>query len=421
MSNGLGTINMNRLRNICRFGLVSLAALIFSCQPSHPFSIDIKKINPRVLVLNFLDVNITAVKSGSGIILIDTNRSPHLMAELKKIIEKEFGLKNFRYVINTHGHSDHSGGNQLFPDSVIIAQENCPEYMRQIPADYIYGLWYPRQHLTELTAQLGEFAKGSPEYQKLQAEIKARQILLEDLESDYKVTVPAKTFRDSLVIPAGDLTIKLWYVGNAHTNHDIVVFIPEENLALTGDLFNDRNSFGFPINKMIDSERLIQVIDKVLLESNEELVIIPGHDELLAFNDLLHLRDLLQERSSEFDERNSAAATLEKMIGKKGLETAIKICRESLVEATDEYYCSEEEFNILSNRLLGSGKTTAGLEVSKLAIEIFPDSPLAYDNLGGAYIRNGEIQLAIESYERSLQLAPYNRNAAEILKILHKK
>ncbi|OGB63242.1 MAG: hypothetical protein A2Y94_07610 [Caldithrix sp. RBG_13_44_9] len=238
--------------------------IIFSCQTKLPFSIEIKRVNPRVMVLNFLDVNVTAVKCKSGIILIDSNRSPRLMDELKQIIEKEFGRTDFRYVINTHGHSDHSGGNQLFPDSIIIAQENCPEYMHQNPANAIYGLWYPRNHLTELTTQLGEVAKGSPEYQKLQAEIKARQILLEDLESSYQVTVPSKTFRDSLIIETGGLTLKMLYVGNAHTNHDIVVFIPEEKLVVTGDLFNDYNSFGFPINKMVDAERLVSVIDVIL-------------------------------------------------------------------------------------------------------------------------------------------------------------
>ena len=409
---------MNRSRYICELVFSVLVSLFFFCQSQQPFSINIMRISPRVMVLNLLEVNVTAINSRSGIILIDTNRSPRLMAVLKKIIEKEFGQSDFRYVISTHGHSDHSGGNQLFPDSIIIAQQNCPEYVCQNPANSSYGLWYPRNHLTELTTQLGGMKKGSPGYQKLQAEINARQILLEDLENGYRVTVPEKTFRDSLIIETAGLTLKLLYVGNAHTNHDIVVFIPEAKLVVTGDLFNDQNSFGFSINKMVDAERLIRVIDKIFQENREELLIIPGHDELLTSNDLFNLRNLLQERYSEFADRNSAAVTLEKMIEENGMEFALKNGRKLLHETERDYYWSEDELSILQQRLQGSGKIAAGLEVCKLAVEAFPNSALAYDNLGGAYIRTGEIQLAIESYDRSLHLAPYNRNAEEILKIL---
>ncbi|OGB63241.1 MAG: hypothetical protein A2Y94_07605 [Caldithrix sp. RBG_13_44_9] len=150
-------------------------------------------------------------------------------------------------------------------------------------------------------------------------------------------------------------------------------------------------------------------------------MIIPGHDNLLSSGDLLNLRNLLQERSNEFSGRNSAAAFLEKMIEEKGLKSAVISSRESFVRADREYYWSEEEFNILRQRLQGSGKMFAGLEVCKLAVDVFPNSALTYDNLGGAYIRNGELKLAIESYERSLKLSPFNRNAEEILKILHQQ
>ena len=410
---------MNRSGCICELIFSVLISLFFSCQSQQPLSINIMRVSPRVIVLNLLGVNVTAINSQSGIILIDTNRSPRLMAELKKIIEKEFSQSDFQYVINTHGHSDHSGGNQLFPDSVIIAQQNCPEYMRQNSANTIYGLWYPRNHLTELITQLGEVAKGSSDYQKLQAEINARQILLEDLENGYRVTVPGKTFRDSLIMVTAGLTLKMLYVGNAHTNHDIVVFIPEVKLLFTGDLFNDRDSFSFAVNKMVDAERLMLIIDRILREIPEGLIIVPGHDDFLSSVDLHALRDQLQEQYSEFADRNSATVTLEKMIEENGLEFALKNGRKLLREKESDYYWSEDELNTLGQRLQGKGKIAAGLEVCKLAVEAFPNSALAYDNLGRAYIRTGEIQLAIESYERSLHLAPYNRNAEEILKILH--
>jgi tetratricopeptide (TPR) repeat protein len=56
------------------------------------------------------------------------------------------------------------------------------------------------------------------------------------------------------------------------------------------------------------------------------------------------------------------------------------------------------------------------IEVFKLNVEMYPDAFNTYDSLGEAYMVKGEKELAIENFERSLELNPANTNAVEMLK-----
>jgi len=77
-----------------------------------------------VIVLDCLSVNVTAIASDSGIVVIDTNRSYGVMQRLRRVIEEEFGRKDFIYVVNTHGDPDHSSGNQVFPSVPLVAHQD---------------------------------------------------------------------------------------------------------------------------------------------------------------------------------------------------------------------------------------------------------------------------------------------------------
>ena len=90
-------------------------------------------------------------------------------------------------------------------------------------------------------------------------------------------------------------------------------------------------------------------------------------------------------------------------------------------EPNDGYYYSESEFNILGHRMLWQGLNDRAIEVFKVMVKEFPESALAYDNLGEAYFKKGETKLAIENYEKSLEIFPENRNAIEILKIIRRQ
>jgi cyclase len=243
------------------------------------------RINDRVVTFDYLDVNVTAIKSRNGIIVIDTHRSPATMVNIMKLIEKEFGRNDFKYILNTHGDYDHCSGNQVFQHAIIIGHENCPEYMRRFPANTSQAISYFRQYIDEMKETL---KKGNEDPQKLNGlpeEIEAYNQMLKSLENEYKITPPMKTFKDSLILDLDDLTLKIFYCGKAHTDNDIMIYIPEEKLVFTGDLFTTKYNFGFGVNEKNDVQRVISTMNLILQNRSGLEYVIPGHGNYMSGKD----------------------------------------------------------------------------------------------------------------------------------------
>lgn len=106
--------------------------------------------------------------------------------------------------------------------------------------------------------------------------------------------------------------------------------------------------------------------------------------------------------------------TVWQTIEEEGVEAGIAAYHElkasSSPEAFDEYV-----LNTLGYRLLRSERIDAAIEVFKLNVEEYPDAFNPYDSLGEAYMEAGELELAIEYYEKSLELNPDNTNAVTML------
>ena len=68
--------------------------------------------------------------------------------------------------------------------------------------------------------------------------------------------------------------------------------------------------------------------------------------------------------------------------------------------------------------LLEGGKTAEAVDMIKLLVRLYPQSWNAYDSLGEAYAAAGQKDLAIQNYEKSVQLNPKNENGKEQLKKL---
>jgi CubicO group peptidase (beta-lactamase class C family) len=79
---------------------------------------------------------------------------------------------------------------------------------------------------------------------------------------------------------------------------------------------------------------------------------------------------------------------------------------------------AESNFNSLGYVLLSEDRIQDAIKIFRLNVREFPKSANAYDSLGEVYMKNGNKDLAIENYEKSLELDPGNTNAVEVLKTL---
>ena len=145
-----------------------------------------------------------------------------------------------------------------------------------------------------------------------------------------------------------------------------------------------------------------------------QLCNMPGiHKGQLAFTiwDILHNREYALPRGS-------IAEVLLQTTHREGLEAAIQRYHELKADYPDKYAFDEGELNRLGYQLLGLDRIGDAIEIFRLNAEIFPESFNVYDSLGEAFMKNGERALAIENYEKSLELNPENANATAMLKLL---
>ncbi len=97
---------------------------------------------------------------------------------------------------------------------------------------------------------------------------------------------------------------------------------------------------------------------------------------------------------------------------KDSLEAGVNLYRQAAKNIT------ESDMNTLGYTLLGMKKNREAIEVFKLNVDAFPKSANCYDSLGEAYMTNGDKELAIANYEKSVELEPKNEGGKEALKKL---
>jgi len=102
------------------------------------------------------------------------------------------------------------------------------------------------------------------------------------------------------------------------------------------------------------------------------------------------------------------------------LETAVAAYRKIQQQDPKNFVVSENRINNMGYELLGQKKYAAAIAIFRMNVEFYPDSWNTYDSLGEAYAGNGEKELAISCYKKSLALNPHNTNGAKMLQQLER-
>ena len=192
------------------------------------------RLADNVLVIggDFAEEHLTAVATGDGLVVVDTLATlPATRAALPLI--RAFSPEPVRVVINTHLDADHVAGNHAFAGAAIVAHANGAAHLDE----RLYDDPGSEQNVRELVEQLRSSAvPDDPDFAARQRTYIDMYTGMLDGFADF---VPAPPF---LFVPAGGqimlgtVTLELRHFGPAHTDADLVVFVPAEDLVLTGDV-----------------------------------------------------------------------------------------------------------------------------------------------------------------------------------------
>ncbi len=430
----------------------------------------VQRLSDRVLVLSedIMDNNIVAVASAKGLVVFDTSGSPTVAARAREIIVEEFGRDDFAYVVNTHHHWDHSFGNCVFPEAEIVGYERSPIGIERNADSLPRRIANIRRNVAEAESTLTVIDQTSEEADDLRQRLAQRRRRLRAYTGDMTFPPPTITFSDRMVMDLGDLTLKMYFFGRAHSGTDIFIVIPEEGMLLTGDIFLDRRWLPlFAGLQELDIPRWIEVLGLVLDGEDEITRVIPAHlefwtpEKLDMWRDyIVNLWETLQAadaagedletarqalpleekfyylRENEHDDarieefhadnirafwrqlKESAAEEIERVLTESGVDAARERFGQLRADSQHDYLFDEGSFNALGYRLMGDERIDDAITVFEMNVELFPEAWNVYDSLAEAYMNHGDRELAIENYRRSIEINPENTYGMEMLRQL---
>jgi len=244
-----------------------------------------------------VNCNAAIIFLGDSVLVVDTHSKPSaarsLIEQIKKITDKPV-----RYVVNTHFHWDHYQGNQAYPSSwpaevEIISSQATRENIehRGIPRVKYEIATMPRE-IEQLKSDLAA-ATDSKQKEKLRTNLQQAEAYLAELQSMH-FTLPTLTFDRSFILYRPSRTVQILWLGNAHTDGDVWVYLPKEKILICGDALHGWTPFmgdSYPF----DWIRTLDTAEK--LDFDQAL---GGHGDVMHGKETFELwkayfRDLLDE------------------------------------------------------------------------------------------------------------------------------
>ena len=217
-------------------------------------TIKVEQIAPGVAVLFGQGGNIGLSYGEDGNVLIDDQFAPLTPKILAAVATVD--PDPVKFLINTHWHGDHSGGNENLgkAGAVIMAHDNV------------------RVRMASPQTRGDRTTPASP-----------------------KIALPVVTYHDGLSLHVNGDEIRTVHVNDAHTDGDSFVMWKKANVVHMGDLFFNKVTLPFiDLNSGGNARGLLAAADKVLAMSNADTKYIPGHGPMATRADLVAYRDMLK-------------------------------------------------------------------------------------------------------------------------------
>jgi glyoxylase-like metal-dependent hydrolase (beta-lactamase superfamily II) len=284
------------LKTLAAYLIIELAAGgpegIFLQAPGCPKSSD-SLIGDEVIFIrgDLTSANGMALFSKNEVLLVDCGDSQEFGNHMKDMVEKKVRDPVYKYLVLTHHHMDHTAGYSCFPEAATIAHDDFRIYLDPIrPAGREQsderGETNAHTDLSGRDLPPPPLPDESPFFTTLPA--------INDSTAEWVLSCkPDLTFSHELCLMVGRIPVNLIHMGRFHTESDIMIFIPQKKVLVSGDLFFKDQLPVFAENLNLEVERWLEVLSVILELSDDSLVIIPGHGEPLNREELQACRDYI--------------------------------------------------------------------------------------------------------------------------------
>ncbi|MEO9571725.1 MAG: MBL fold metallo-hydrolase [Polaribacter sp.] len=236
------------------------------------------KLSEQVFMLKGQGGNIGLFVGQEAVFMIDdqfANLTPKILKAIREITPKPV-----TYLLNTHWHGDHTGGNLNMQKegAIILAHKNV------------------RKRMSENQIFRGKMKKKLP-----------------------KEALPIITFTNDMVMHINNDDIFISHIHEAHTDGDVLVYFTKNNVLHTGDAYFQGKFPYIDISSGGSIDGYIKGIKKMILLVNDETKILPGHGNVSNKKELIIFKDMLVDLKSKIQKEIDKGKTLEEVKTNKKL------------------------------------------------------------------------------------------------------
>jgi glyoxylase-like metal-dependent hydrolase (beta-lactamase superfamily II) len=258
-------------------GAAMCATAVVAQQDMAQVQITATPITPSVATLFGNGGNIGVSHGPDGTLIVDDQFAP-LTGKIQQAIT-DLGGQPVKYLVNTHWHFDHAGGNENFGNAgaIILAQDNV------------------RRRLAAGGTVVGNVTPPAP-----------------------AAALPVITYSQGLSFHFNGDTIDVMFLGGGHTDGDSVVRWRQANVVHMGDMFMHQSGWPFvDVDSGGNVEHLLNSLGQVIGMTDAQTVIIPGHGPLATRSDLIAFRTMVQTGVDRVKALRASGKTLEQALAER--------------------------------------------------------------------------------------------------------